>query len=73
MQTRAESLLEEAVRLYGSAPRFDRHFARAKLRRDPVYLAVLRGGWLPDRGTLLDLGCGRGLLLALLAVAGTGR
>ena len=39
-------------------------FARAKLRGDPVYRAVL-SGWLPASGVLVDVGCGPGLLLAL--------
>jgi uncharacterized protein (DUF2062 family) len=45
-------------------------FARAKLRADPVYRAVLANGWLPASGVLVDVGCGPGLLLALLAQAG---
>lgn len=59
-------------------------FARAKLKRDPVYRACACGGLLahpfpeaPDdransggsAGTLLDVGCGQGLTLALLAEA----
>ena len=40
-----------------------------KLRLDAVYLDVLRSGRLPERGALVDLGCGRGLMLALLATA----
>ena len=44
-------------------------FASAKLRMDPVYQRVLRDGVLPAEGTLLDLGCGQGLMLALLASA----
>jgi uncharacterized protein (DUF2062 family)/SAM-dependent methyltransferase len=44
-------------------------FARAKLRGDPVYRAVLSSGWVPPSGMLLDVGCGQGLLLALLAEA----
>jgi uncharacterized protein (DUF2062 family)/SAM-dependent methyltransferase len=44
-------------------------FARAKLRGDPVYRAVLSSGWLPPSGVLLDVGCGPGLLLALVAQA----
>jgi uncharacterized protein (DUF2062 family)/2-polyprenyl-3-methyl-5-hydroxy-6-metoxy-1,4-benzoquinol methylase len=44
-------------------------FARGKLRGDPVYREVLLGGWLPSGGTLLDIGCGQGLMLALLAEA----
>lgn len=44
-------------------------FARAKLRGDPVYRAVLSSGWLPAEGVLVDIGCGPGLLLALVAQA----
>jgi SAM-dependent methyltransferase len=44
-------------------------FARAKLRGDPVYRDVLASGWLPASGVLVDVGCGPGLLLALLAQA----
>jgi uncharacterized protein (DUF2062 family) len=44
-------------------------FARAKLRGDPVYRAVLSSGWLPAGGVLVDIGCGPGLLLALVAQA----
>jgi len=44
-------------------------FARAKLRGDPVYRAVLASGWLPVSGVLVDVGCGPGLLLALLVQA----
>ena len=44
-------------------------FGRNKLRFDPVYSMLLQHGYLPDRGTLVDLGCGRGLLLALLVAA----
>jgi uncharacterized protein (DUF2062 family)/SAM-dependent methyltransferase len=44
-------------------------FGRGKLRGDPLYRDVLLGGWLPSGGTLLDVGCGQGLMLALLAEA----
>ena len=40
-----------------------------KLQMDAVYLNVLSSGRLPQRGALVDLGCGRGLMLALLATA----
>lgn len=44
-------------------------FARGKLSGDPVYVAVL-GAELPAAtGTLLDIGCGQGLTLALVAEA----
>jgi uncharacterized protein (DUF2062 family)/2-polyprenyl-3-methyl-5-hydroxy-6-metoxy-1,4-benzoquinol methylase len=44
-------------------------FARGKLRGDPVYREALFGDWLPSGGSLLDIGCGQGLMLALLAEA----
>jgi len=60
---------EEVGRRFTRTGILDWEFARAKLRLDPVHLSVLRSGALPSGGTLLDLGCGRGLLLATLAVA----
>jgi uncharacterized protein (DUF2062 family) len=44
-------------------------FARGKLRMDPVYRAALSPDILPPGGTLLDIGCGQGLTLALLIEA----
>ena len=43
-------------------------FARGKLRRDPVYRALL-DGTLAGGDTLADIGCGQGLALAVLAEA----
>ena len=43
-------------------------FARGKLRRDPVYRALLEG-ILPSGEILADIGCGQGLTLATLAEA----
>jgi uncharacterized protein (DUF2062 family) len=42
-------------------------FARGKMRRDPLYRTVLRSGILPSGGLAVDVGCGQGLMLALLA------
>lgn len=63
----ANTLVEAAARRYASAGRVALGFARGKLRHDPAYLGLLRGGSLARAGVLLDLGCGAGILLALLA------
>ena len=42
-------------------------FARGKLRGDPVYRAVWEGPWLARGGAVIDVGCGQGLMLALIA------
>ncbi len=62
-------LIEETAHRYLESGMFDWEFARGKLRHDPVYLQILQHGLLPSEGRLLDLGCGRGILLALLLTA----
>lgn len=69
MSPHHKALLDEAARPYLGAGAFARRFARNKLSFDPVFSALLQRGCLPDRGALLDLGCGQGLLLALLIAA----
>jgi len=64
-----ESLIEETSRRYIAAGVFSWEFVRGKLRHDPVYFALLARGDLPATGRLLDLGCGRGILLSLLSGA----
>ncbi|HZF10281.1 MAG TPA: DUF2062 domain-containing protein [Thermoanaerobaculia bacterium] len=64
-----ESLIDETSRRYIDAGVFSWEFVRGKLRHDPVYFALLARGDLPPTGRLLDLGCGRGILLSLLATA----
>ena len=63
------ALLDAACEPYRSAGRFAYHFARAKLRTDPVYRAILELGLLLGRARVLDLGCGQGLLAAWLRAA----
>ena len=59
------ALVEAASRPYRRAGRFAWHFARGKLRRDPVFRALLEGG--EARGArVVDIGCGQGLLASLL-------
>jgi SAM-dependent methyltransferase len=62
-------LFEAATRPFAAAGPYARHFASGKLRYDPVFFGLLRRGLFPERGRLLDLGCGQGILLALLVAA----
>jgi SAM-dependent methyltransferase len=64
-----EPILRTAARSFLRGGSYPWQFAHWKLRLDPVFATILRRGWLPDRGNLLDLGCGQGVLLALLAAA----
>jgi uncharacterized protein (DUF2062 family)/2-polyprenyl-3-methyl-5-hydroxy-6-metoxy-1,4-benzoquinol methylase len=64
-----EALIEETAHRYLGAGLLSCEVVRGKLRHDPVYFDLLRQGGLPCRGRLLDLGCGRGVALALLAAA----
>lgn len=68
--TRFASLVEVALQRYGSVWGFSRQFVRGKLLHDPVYNHLMRHtAWVPNEGLVLDLGCGRGILLSLLATA----
>jgi SAM-dependent methyltransferase len=69
MDPQLRPLLEAASRPYAAAGRYAWHLARGKLRHDPIFIYLLRHGLLPDRGSLLDLGCGQGVLLSLLKAA----
>ena len=69
MHPAVESLFEGATRRYARVGRVAWHTARGKLRHDPVYFTLLKRGMLPARGRLYDLGCGQGLLMALLLAA----
>ncbi|MDD2769078.1 MAG: class I SAM-dependent methyltransferase [Methylococcus sp.] len=62
-------LIETAAAPYRRAGRFAWHFARNKLKADPVFVALFERGLLPERVRLLDLGCGQGLLASLLIAA----
>ncbi|HKV09626.1 MAG TPA: DUF2062 domain-containing protein [Thermoanaerobaculia bacterium] len=64
-----EALVERTAYRYLDTGMFNWEFVRGKLRHDPVYFNLLRRGVLPSQGRLLDLGCGRGILLALLRTA----
>jgi SAM-dependent methyltransferase len=64
-----DALFTRATDPYRAAGRFAWHFAGAKLRRDPVFVALVRNGVVPDAARLVDLGCGQGLLAAWLTAA----
>ena len=64
-----EALLDAASRPFLAVGKYAWHFARAKLRHDPVYLTLLKRGVFPNQAEVLDLGCGQGILLALLDAA----
>jgi SAM-dependent methyltransferase len=64
------ALVESASAPYRPAGRYAWHFARAKLRADPVFAHLLRQGLIAPRARVLDLGCGQGLLASLLRAAG---
>jgi SAM-dependent methyltransferase len=62
-------LFETATAPYRAAGRYAFHFARGKLKYDPVFLSILRDAMIPDDARLLDLGCGQGILLSTLIAA----
>lgn len=63
------ALIEKTAYRYLAAGMFHWELVRAKLRYDPVYFHLLRQRVLPAEGRLLDLGCGRGIVLSLLLTA----
>jgi len=58
----------EAVARYAAASRLARGMMRGKLRVDPVYRELLDRG-IADARRIVDLGCGRGLLFALIVAS----
>jgi SAM-dependent methyltransferase len=62
-------LVEETSRRYVPCGAFHWEFVRGKLRGDPLYQALLERLGAASHGTLLDLGCGRGIALALVDTA----
>ncbi|HZW72852.1 MAG TPA: class I SAM-dependent methyltransferase [Caldimonas sp.] len=63
------SLVSDASAPYRRSGRFAWHFARGKLRWDPVFVHLLERGVIAPRTRVLDIGCGQGLLASLLAAA----
>jgi SAM-dependent methyltransferase len=61
------ALAREASARYSPRDRYARHFAYGKLTGDPVFRHLLGEGLIARDARLLDLGCGQGLLAAILA------
>ncbi len=61
------ALHADASARYRRGGRFAWHFARGKLRHDPVFRALLEHGDIGAGARVLDIGCGQGLLASLLA------
>lgn len=69
MDLQTKNIYDNAVNYFSKSGKYAWHFARGKLRYDPIFFALLKRGILPDSGKLLDLGCGQGVLMALLLAA----
>lgn len=74
-QVRCESafrrIVMRAAARYRPTGRGPYYFARGKLSGDPVFAALLRDGLINDSARIVDVGCGLGVLAALLAAAET--
>ena len=66
---RFRPLAREAAGGYPPRERFARHFAYGKLTGDPAFAHLLQAALVPDGARMLDIGCGQGLVCALLAAA----
>ncbi len=63
------TLLDRSTQPYRAAGNFAWHFAKGKLKGDPVFFGLLERGLIPDANRLIDLGCGQGLLASWLLEA----
>lgn len=63
------ALAQQAASRYPARDRTARHFAYGKLTGDPVFRHLLAQGLVPPASRVLDLGCGQGVLGALLQAA----
>jgi SAM-dependent methyltransferase len=62
----SHSFLTQVCQPYLASGKFAWHFAKGKLSRDPVFAGLLLRGYFSDHARVLDIGCGQGLLAALL-------
>jgi SAM-dependent methyltransferase len=63
------TLAKDAAARYPAGDSWARRFAFGKLTRDPAFRHLISRGLIPAGAHVLDLGCGQGLLAALLAAA----
>lgn len=63
------ALVDTASAPYQRAGRFAWHFARGKLRRDPVFSHLIERGLIAPHSRVLDIGCGQGLLASVVRAA----
>lgn len=69
MQSEVRALINASARPYLRAGPYPYFFAQGKLRLDPIFMAMLRTGSIPEGARVLDLGCGQSLLASLLLAA----
>lgn len=62
-------IVARAAARFRSAGRGPYYFARGKLSGDPVFAALLRDGRIAAGARIVDVGCGLGVLAALLVAA----
>ncbi len=63
-----QRLHDAATEPYRKGGSFSWHFARGKLRHDPVFQGLIRRGLIgSERRRVLDIGCGQGLFASLLS------
>jgi len=64
-----QATVERAAQRFRTCGRGPYYFARGKLGGDPIFSAVLNEGLIPNNAHIVDIGCGQGVLAALLAAA----
>ncbi len=62
-------LVDRTARRYLDIGLLHWEISRACLRIDPFYREIIASGALPERGSLIHIGCRRGLVLAFLDIA----